>query len=98
MTALSNVFSPPAQLLDWFGLVLTSTVSFFSLFTMEELHWGHTGSLAKEKLSLIHPLHESFVQDQIAVISSGMSSSGFFLELYMTSLFLSWITRTQLPL
>jgi hypothetical protein len=51
---------------------------------MEELHWGHTGSVAKEKLSLIHPLHESFVQDQISVISSGMSSSGFFLELYMS--------------
>jgi len=38
------------------------------------------GAVSKAKLSLIHPLQSSLVQDQIAVISSGISSNTFFRE------------------
>jgi hypothetical protein len=67
------------------GLALTSTESFFSHFIMTERHCRHVGWIEKAKLSLIHPLHFSFAQDHMAVISSGMSSCGFLREMYINN-------------
>ncbi|CCC83258.1 hypothetical protein PPM_0321 [Paenibacillus polymyxa M1] len=44
---------------------------------------GHVGSTEKAKLSRIQPLHVSLAQFQTVVISSGISSIGFFRELYI---------------
>ncbi len=50
------------------------------LLIMDDLHCEQMGTSLNEKLSRIHPLHPSFVQDQMAVISSGKFSSGLFHE------------------
>jgi len=59
---------------------LTSEGNVFVPLTIDEEQSGQAGSVSKAKLSLIQPLQPSLLQDQIVVISSGISSNGFLRE------------------